>query len=123
MTVAVAVTSIMLSLVLVLPTALAVEGPEKEVAVQVQKQPVKKKVPVTPGAEPLRHRNRAVTQGDYQPIVQSQPGVKVHRVTRPQPTTGGSAKESTTPTERRIPSTLQHRDRPVIKKKSPDDTK
>ncbi len=103
--------------------AMAAEGPEKEAAVQVQKQPVKKKIQVAPGKEPLRHRNRAVTQGDYQPIVQSQPGVSVHRVQQPQPATGGSAKESTTPTERRIPSTLQHRDRPVTKKKSPDDKK
>jgi len=100
---------------------MAAEGPGKETAVQAQKPPVKKKVRVTPGREPLRHRQRAVTQGDYKPLVKTQPGVNIHRVSPPRLTTGGAEKESTTPAERRVPSTLKHRDRAVTKKKKPPD--
>ena len=120
--------SFWLALVIAWPLGAEAELPAKQLVAPVPNQDGVKKTPaptvpgIAPGREKSRIRERAVTSDDYKPLAGSTPGVRVHRVTQPPPTTGGTEKESATPASRRIPSTLRHKDRIVTeKKKSPDD--
>lgn len=115
-----------LALVMVWSPALAAEAPSKQTADPISKQPGTKLMPgiklptIEPSQKQLRHRERAVTSDDYKPLAGSTPGVQVHRVTQPRPSSGGADAESPAPASRKPPSSLRDKDRKPRKKSSVD---
>jgi hypothetical protein len=71
----------------------------------------------------LEHHERAVSEGDFKALANSEPGVDVGRVESVKPVESGAKAEAMDAAEKRVPQTLGHRDRAVNGEKDKDKDK